>query len=144
MTTSFEDTMADVKLDRCASLQINSNHISFTSDFATLPANSPAAHAHIIDLDGYEGCIKEEGMIRLQDAVVTTLFKVAPEALKSFLSPTVHNYKVIFGKRGTQLVVWRKGPEVLVCGGTTSMCLWLTLKIGWNIQQLYIPASVWI
>jgi hypothetical protein len=34
--------------------------------------------------------------------------------LKSFLSPTVNTVKAVFGKKDVQLVIWRKGLEVLV------------------------------
>lgn len=91
-----------------------SSSLSFTDAYEHLPANGPAEHAHIINLGEYASCTMEERMIKLQDAVVTTLYNVSLDALRSFLSPTVHTFKAVFGKRDMQLVVWRKGLEVLV------------------------------
>ncbi|KAF1831370.1 hypothetical protein BDW02DRAFT_557089 [Decorospora gaudefroyi] len=89
----------------------NTSQLSYTDDFETLPARGPTSHAHIIDVGAYA---KEDGAIKLQDAIVTTLFNVSPHTLKSFVNPTVHTFKAIFGKKDIQLVIWRKGVEVFV------------------------------
>ncbi|KAJ4377854.1 hypothetical protein N0V83_000684 [Neocucurbitaria cava] len=87
---------------------------SFSNEYENLPAGGPVSHAHIINLDEYAGCIRETGAVQLQDAVVTTLFKTSPDTLKSFLDPTVNSFKAVFGTDDMQLVVWRKGVEVLI------------------------------
>ena len=74
------------------------------------------AHVWFIDLGYFAEIAKEDGMIKLQDAIVTTLFRVSPETLASFLSPTVNTFKAVFGKKDVQLVIWRKGLEVFVSG----------------------------
>jgi hypothetical protein len=91
-----------------------SSNISYTDDFETLPSSGPTSHAHILDLGEYAASMKEEGALKLQDAIVTTLYNVSPETLKSFVSPTVNTFKAVFGKKDTQLVIWRKGLEVFV------------------------------
>jgi len=92
----------------------DSSTSSYTDDFETLPSSGPASHAHILDLSDYAASIKEDGALKLQDAVVTALFNISPATLKSFVSPTVNTFKAVFGKKDVQLVVWRKGLEVFV------------------------------
>ena len=92
----------------------DSSTSSYTDDFETLPSSGPASHAHILDLGDYAASIKEDGALKLQDAVVTALFNISPATLKSFVSPTVNTFKAVFGKKDVQLVVWRKGLEVFV------------------------------
>jgi hypothetical protein len=91
-----------------------SSNISYTDDFETLPSSGPTSHAHILDLGEYAASMKEEGALKLQDAIVATLYNVSPETLKSFVSPTVNTFKAVFGKKDIQLVIWRKGLEVFV------------------------------
>jgi hypothetical protein len=104
----------------------DSSQISYTDDYETLPSSAPATHAHIVDLGEYVSHYKENGMVKLQDAVVTTLYSISPDTLRSFLSPTVNTFKAIFGKKDIQLVIWRKGLEVLVSGYTRTSKLLLT------------------
>jgi hypothetical protein len=92
----------------------DTSQISYTDDFETLPSSGPNSHAHIIDLGEYATSMKEDGALKLQDAVVTTLFNVSPATLKSFVSPTVNTFKAVFGKKDVQMVIWRKGLEVFV------------------------------
>ncbi|KAI4626391.1 uncharacterized protein J4E87_004893 [Alternaria ethzedia] len=87
---------------------------SYTDDFETLPSSGPASHAHILDLGEYAASMKEDGALKLQDAVVTALYNVSPATLKSFVSPTVNTFKAVFGKKDVQLVIWRKGLEVFI------------------------------
>lgn len=95
-----------------------SSTISYTDSYASLPSNGPANHAHIIDLGNYVELAKDnlDGMLdcKLQDAAVTTLYNISPETLETFLSPTINTFKAVFGKKDIQLVIWRKGLEVLV------------------------------
>lgn len=51
---------------------------------------------------------EHEGVLELQDAVVTTLFNASPDMLMSFVDPTVGTFKAVF-KTDKQLVIWRKG-----------------------------------
>jgi hypothetical protein len=104
----------DVDSDSAISVGSTSSHVSYTNDYKTLPASGPDTHAHIIDLNEYEDVVKEDGMVKLQDAIVTTLYSVSPETLISFLSPTVNTFKAVFGKKDIQLVIWRRGLEVFV------------------------------
>jgi hypothetical protein len=92
----------------------DTSQVSYTDDFETLPSSGASTHAHIINLGEYAVSMKEEGALKLQDAVVTTLFNVSPETLRSFVSPTVNTFKAVFGKKDVQLVIWRKGLEVFV------------------------------
>ena len=92
----------------------DSSTLSYTDDFETLPSSGPTSHAHILDLCEYAASMKEDGALKLQDAVVTALFNISPATLKSFVSPTVNTFKAVFGKKDVQLVVWRKGLEVFV------------------------------
>jgi hypothetical protein len=114
MSASAEDMTMDIDSDHSASVQSDAGHMTFVDDYESLPPNGPLAHAHIIDVNEYASPDKEDGMLMLQDAVVTTLYSVSPDTLKSFLSPTVNTVKAVFGKRDVQLVIWRKGLEVLV------------------------------
>ncbi|CAE7214905.1 hypothetical protein CFE70_009850 [Pyrenophora teres f. teres 0-1] len=98
---------------KSVSAKSDSSTISYTDDFETLPSSGPTSHAHIIDLGDY-ACSEEQGALKLQDAVVTTLFKASPATLKSFMNPTVNTFKAVFGKKDVQLVIWRKGLEVFV------------------------------
>jgi hypothetical protein len=90
----------------------DSSSLSYTDEFETLPSSGPTSHAHILDLGEYAATMKEEGALKLQDAVVTTLFNISPNTLKTFVNPTVHTFKAIFGSKNVQLVIWRKGLEV--------------------------------
>ena len=96
------------------SAKSDSSTLSYTDDFETLPSSGPTSHTHIIDLGEYACREEEQNIIKLQDAVVTTLFNASPDTLKSFLNPTVNTFKAIFGKKDVQLVIWRKGLEVFV------------------------------
>ncbi|KAF2028070.1 hypothetical protein EK21DRAFT_114272 [Setomelanomma holmii] len=107
-------TQMDMDSDREASIKSDSSHVSYTDEYETLPATGPTNHAHIIDLGEYAQRAKEDGNLKLQDAVATTLYSVSPDMLKSFLSPTIHTAKIVFGKKDVQLVIWRKGLEVFV------------------------------
>ena len=82
-------------------------------------------------------------MVKLQDAIVTTLFCVSPDTLKFFLSPTVNTFKAIFGKKDMQLVVWRKGLEVFVSGRPICIHPSLTAFRRW-VPTRTIPASRYI
>jgi hypothetical protein len=106
--------VVDVDSDSAPSVGSTSSQVSYANDYKPLPATGPDSHAHIIDLSEYEDLVKEDGMVKLQDAIVTTLYSVSPETLGSFLSPTVNTFKAIFGKKHVQLVIWRKGLEVFV------------------------------
>jgi hypothetical protein len=88
--------------------------LSYTDDFETLPSSGPTSHAHIIDLEEYATSMKEEGILKLQDAIVTTLFNLSLTTLRSFVNPTVNAFKAVFGTKDVQLVIWRKGLEVFV------------------------------
>jgi hypothetical protein len=114
MTSPVDTVAMDVDSDNASSIRSDSSQVSFVDEYETLPANGPTNHAHVIDLGEYADVVKEDGMLQLQDAVATTLYKFSPETLKSFLSPTVNTIKVVFGKRNVQLVIWRKGLEVFV------------------------------
>jgi hypothetical protein len=111
----------DVDSDSAPSVGSTSSQISYTNDYKTLPASGQDSHAHIIDLNEYEDIVKEDGMIKLQDAIVTTLYNVSPETLVSFLSPTINTFKAVFGKKDVQLVIWRKGLEVFVSDHASPM-----------------------
>ena len=95
-------------IDSDASSSTTSNPC-FVNDFEKLPASGPTGHAHIINTDQHAACMNEQSPINLQDAVATTLFNLSPDTLTSFLNPTVNTFKAVFGKRDTQLVVWRRG-----------------------------------
>jgi hypothetical protein len=106
----------DINSDHSPSVKSDTSSIFFKDDYATLPSTGHLSHAHIVDLEEGVDLAKDDGMFKLQDAVVTTLFNVSPDTLRSFLSPTVNAFKAIFGKKDTQLVIWRKGLEVFVSG----------------------------
>ncbi|KAI4619664.1 hypothetical protein J4E83_005519 [Alternaria metachromatica] len=115
------DFAATTDMDICAnspgksdSGKSDSSTLSYTDDFETLPSSGPTSHAHILDLDEYAAFMKEDGALKLQDAVVTALFNISAETLKAFVSPTVNTFKVVFGKKDVQLVIWRKGLEVFI------------------------------
>jgi hypothetical protein len=117
MTTPFDTNIMDVDTDHSSLAgSSDTSQVSFLDEYETLPASGPSTHAHIIDLGSYAENAKEDGMVKLQDAIVTTLFCTSAETLKDFLSPTVNTFKAIFGKKGVQLVIWRKGLEVFVSG----------------------------
>jgi hypothetical protein len=121
MTTLAEPIAMDVDSDHSSSGKSDTSQVSFTNDYDTLPSSGPTSHAHIIDLGEYAENAKEDGMVNLQDAIVTTLFCNSADTLKAFLSPTTNNFKAIFGKKGVQLVIWRKGLEVFVSGYPISL-----------------------
>lgn len=102
--------------DSAPSIKSDSSRMSYTDEYKALPASGPDSHAHIIGLSEYEDVVKEDDMVKLQDAIVTTLYSLSPETLVSFLSPTVNTFKAVFGKKDVQLVIWRKGLEVFVSG----------------------------
>lgn len=122
MSTPIENTAMDINSSSGSergspsSVRNDSSQVSYTNDYKTLPSSGSDSHAHIIDLGYFAEIAKEDGMIKLQDAIVTTLFRVSPETLASFLSPTVNTFKAVFGKKDVQLVIWRKGLEVFVSG----------------------------
>jgi hypothetical protein len=114
MSAQTETMAMDIDSDNSASVRSDSSQMSYTDDYESLPSNGPGSHAHIVDLCEYADLAKEFGMVKLQDAVVTTLYNISPKTLKSFLSPTVNTFKAVLGKKDVQLVVWRKGLEVFV------------------------------
>jgi hypothetical protein len=116
MTTPIDINIMDVDTDHSSSGISDTSQVSFVNEYETLPASGPSSHAHIIDLGDYAENAKDDGMIKLQDAIVTILFCTSAETLKTFLSPTVNTFRAIFGKKGVQLVIWRKGLEVFVSG----------------------------
>ena len=115
MTTLLtEDASSSSSSVVAAEVASSTSQIPFINDLALLPANGPTNHAHIINLSPeYDSESNKQG-INLQDALATTLFKVSPTTLEFFLNPKTHTFKAIFGKRDTQLVIWRKGLEVFV------------------------------
>ncbi|KAF9697054.1 hypothetical protein EKO04_004984 [Ascochyta lentis] len=84
----------------------------FVNAFECLPSTGHPKQAHITNT----ATCHEHSAFQLQDAVATTLYLASPSTLTTFLSPTVHVFKAIFKreKRGPQLVIWRKGIEVLI------------------------------
>jgi hypothetical protein len=118
MTTHVDTSAMDVDSDTAVSIHSDSSQVSFVDEYENLPSNGPRNHAHVIDLGEYAEATKDDGMLQLQDAVATTLYKASLETLKSFLSPTVNTIKAVFGKKDVQLVIWRKGLEVFVSFGT--------------------------
>ncbi|KAF1921127.1 hypothetical protein BDU57DRAFT_488548 [Ampelomyces quisqualis] len=111
--------MASVAMDTACpispstSATSTSSTISYTDSYARLPSRGPSTHAHIIDVGDYNAN-GVTGLLRLQDAAVTTLHNMSAEILETFLSPTINTFKAVFGKKDLQLVIWRKGLEVLV------------------------------
>ncbi|KAH7400759.1 hypothetical protein DE146DRAFT_717593 [Phaeosphaeria sp. MPI-PUGE-AT-0046c] len=114
MSMKNEPVAMDIDSDYSASDQSDSSQISYIDDYENLPSTGRAMHAHVVDLGEYKEHGKEKAMLKLQDAIVTTLYNISPDVLKSFLSPTVNTFKAVFGKKDVQLVIWRKGVEVLV------------------------------
>jgi hypothetical protein len=114
MTTHIKSNAMDIDSDHSDSVESNSRQVSYVNDYENLPSNGPTNHAHIVDLSDFVDFVKEDGMVKLQDAVVTTLYNTSPDTLKLFLSPTVNTIKAMFGKKDSQLVIWRKGLEVFV------------------------------
>lgn len=145
MTTHIEAIPMDVDRDQSPSSGSDTSQVSFVDEYESLPASGPSSHAHIIDLGGYVEKAKEDGMVKLQDAIVTTLFCTSAETLKNFLSPTVNTFKGIFGKKGIQLVIWRKGLEVFVSGlRSASLGLHLTPYVDWHLRELSDPEDLQI
>lgn len=126
MTLHMGTTAMDINRNRLSSVKSDSSQASYTDDFETLPANGHVNHAHIINLNEYATNGGDQGTAMLQDAVVTTLYHVSPETLQAFVSPTVNTFKAMFGKKDTQLVIWRKGLEVFVSYGLQHQHLQLT------------------
>ncbi|KAG9192634.1 hypothetical protein G6011_11368 [Alternaria panax] len=121
MEIDRDKILATVDLNQCSespgkndSGNSDSSTRSYTDDFETLPSSGAVSDAHILDLDEYAVSMKEEGALKLQDAVVTSLFNISPATLGSFVSPTVNTFKAVFGTKDMQLVVWRKGLEVFI------------------------------
>ncbi|KAJ4339010.1 hypothetical protein N0V95_007903, partial [Ascochyta clinopodiicola] len=87
----------------------------FISTFGLLPSTNPTTCAHIIDTTALRTTNEHSNPFQLQDAIATTLYLSSPKTPLAFLSPTVHTFKAVFkrGRSDTQLVVWRKGIEVL-------------------------------
>jgi hypothetical protein len=126
MSCPIEITAMDIGSDSPSSVESDTSQVPYTDDYKTLPASGPDSHAHIIDLGECSDLVKEDGMVKLQDAVATTLFSVSPETLANFLSPTVNTFKAVFGKKDIQLVIWRKGLEVFVSDRASRTKLLLT------------------
>jgi hypothetical protein len=144
MTTQAESIAMDIDSDHSSSsAKSDTSQVSFTNEYDSLPSSGPTSHAHIIDLGEYAEVVKEDGMVKLQDAIVTTLFCVSPDTLKSFLSPTVKTFKAKFGKKDMQLVVWRKGLEVFVSGHPLYIHPGLTAFRRW-VPTRTTPASRYI
>ncbi|KAH9871799.1 hypothetical protein J1614_006056 [Plenodomus biglobosus] len=114
MALKAEPDMMEIDSDTCPSMKSDTSQLSYTNDYVTLPANGPASHAHIIDLGENLACITQDGTVKLQDAIVTALFSLSPNTLRSFMNPTVNQFKAIFGKKDIRLVIWRKGLEVFI------------------------------
>lgn len=112
--TTTQTAPVDIDQDELESARSDSSQVSFVDDYEDLPAGGPVSHAHIIDLKELGTRIDKRDHTKLQDAVVTTLFSVSLDTLRSFLNPATHTFKAIFGKRDLQLVIWRKGLEVFV------------------------------
>ncbi|CBY00090.1 hypothetical protein LEMA_P076790.1 [Plenodomus lingam JN3] len=105
----------DIKTrDTSPSTKSDTSQLSYTNDYNTLPATGPTNHAHILHLPETNASSTQDDNPKLQDALVTTLFHVSPAILQSFMSPTTHTFKAIFGKKDIQLLIWRKGLEVFV------------------------------
>ena len=114
LPTTIDTSSCPVSPGKSDSGNSDSSTLSYTNDFETLPSSGPTSHAHIIDLREYATSMKEEGTLKLQDAIATTLFNVSLATLRSFVNPTVNAFKAVFGTKDVQLVIWRKGLEVFV------------------------------
>jgi hypothetical protein len=90
--------------------------VRFNAQFDRLPANAPAGHAHIIDLDAYTPNEYEDD-VELHDAVVTTLFNISKDTLEQLLDPRVATFQLLqefeFDSYA-RLIVWRQGSQILV------------------------------
>jgi hypothetical protein len=116
MSTTIDPIAVDVGSDNSESVKSDSSQLSYIDDYENLPSNGPRSHAHIVDLGEYADVVKDKDMVKLQDAIVTTLYNVSVDMLESFLSPTVNTFKATFGKKDVQMIIWRKGLEVFVSG----------------------------
>jgi hypothetical protein len=93
MSTTIEPIAVDVESDNSESVKSDSSHLSYTNDYENLPSNGPRSHAHIVDLGEYADVVKDKDMVKLQDAIVTTLYNVSPDMLEYFLNPTVNTLR---------------------------------------------------
>lgn len=86
----------------------------FTDQYAGLPSDSPANHAHILDTSG-PNKFMPRGPVNIWDAIATTFFKMGPDILEKFLNPE-KTFRIIFDTdtTGMKFIVWRKGSDVLV------------------------------
>lgn len=114
LPTAIDTNNCPVSPGKSDSGDSDKSTLSYTDDFETLPSSGPTSHAHIIDLREYATSMKVEGILKLQDAIATTLFNVSLATLRSFVNPTVNAFKAVFGTKDVQLVIWRKGLEVFV------------------------------
>jgi hypothetical protein len=90
------------------------NQLPFLDIFPSLPPTGSSNAAHILDLLALpQDNDDQKHTIKLQDAVATTLHLLSPSTLRKFLNPTIHIFKAVF-KGDDQLVIWRRGIEVLV------------------------------
>jgi hypothetical protein len=62
---------------RASSIRSDSSNVSFVDEYESLPSSGPTKHAHLIDLGEYAEVVKDDGMLQLQDAVATTLYKAS-------------------------------------------------------------------
>ncbi|KAB2102582.1 hypothetical protein AG0111_0g9090 [Alternaria gaisen] len=114
LTTAVETIQCPESPGKSDSGNNDSSTLSYTDDFETLSSSGPTSHARIIDLREYATSMKEEGKLKLQDVIATTLLNVSLATLRSFVNPTVNTFKAVFGMKDVQLVIWRKGLEVLI------------------------------
>ncbi|CAO2647871.1 Nn.00g087930.m01.CDS01 [Neocucurbitaria sp. VM-36] len=97
------------------------HEVEFLDSYAALPPTAPTNHARIVDVATFRPADGEYcSNIKLQDAVVTMLYKISPITLTAFLNaPTVPGsfrlvQKYTDGSSDDKLVIIKKGDYVTV------------------------------
>jgi hypothetical protein len=95
-----------------------SDYDIFTDEYKALPADGPASHPHIVDVEEFKGA-EILPPAKVWDAIATMLFKISPDTLKKFLDPTVKEFKLVTKETAhtgfyADLVIWKRGQSVVV------------------------------
>ena len=98
--------------------------VLFLNVYKRLPASADADHPHIIDTDSCDGDLigdEKSFDVKIQDAVVTVLYKISKNILGQFLDGRTTSFKFVQwtevgGVKGSKLIIWKKGSRFLVSG----------------------------
>jgi hypothetical protein len=94
--------------------------------FAVLPATASADHAHLIHYNVHGFPVHGTSTPRIQDAIVTLLYRLSPAMLTKFLDPEIKDFRLTLNPilipagEGEEFVIMKRASKAIVSASRDS------------------------